>query len=54
MPGDLTGDLSTHESSLPLHRMAEKPTVLVVNEQFATFIVEHKLRDAVLSPITLE
>jgi uncharacterized double-CXXCG motif protein len=45
----LTAD--SFDSSIPLQRIAELPTVLVVNESFAQFIRQRHLRDAALTPI---
>lgn len=52
-PEQLCLSAETFDSSIPLQRIAELPTALVVNERFAQFIRERKLRDVMLSPIEL-
>lgn len=42
---------STFDESIPLQRIADFSTVLVVNEAFAQFIRERRLTDIILSPI---
>lgn len=51
VPDTLVITTDSFNNSIPLQRISELPTVLVVNEPFAQFIRQRNLRDATLTPI---
>lgn len=53
VPDHLVIDGNTFDDSIPLQRIFELPTVLIVNEAFAIFIKERSLSDVVLIPIEI-
>lgn len=53
IPDKLGLDATSIDESIPLQRVLNLPTVLIVNEQFARFILEKQLRDVVLYPVEL-
>ena len=52
-PDNITITAPTFDSSQPLQRIAEIPTVLVANRPFVNFVQERRLRDVVLVPIAV-
>lgn len=42
------------DCTIPLQRLVDLPTVLIVNSAFASFIRDHELQDVKLLPITLQ
>ena len=50
-PDTITIAAASYESSIPLQRISEIPTVLVANKFLAQYIQERNLRDVVLTPI---
>lgn len=50
-PDSVMVDAASFDSSVPLQRIVELPTVLVANESLAHFIQQNDLRDVLLSPI---
>lgn len=53
-PDKLVLEASSFDPSIPLQRVVELPTKLIVNERFAQFIQERKLRDIVLTPVEVQ
>lgn len=51
MPEHLALDAASFDGSIALQRVRGLPTVLIVNDSFARFIEERKLRDVVLTPV---
>lgn len=52
-PDRLVLAASTFDRSIPLQRIRQLPTVFVVNEPFADYVRDNRLRDALLLPIEL-
>ena len=52
-PDQISVTASSFDSSIPLQRIVELPTILVANEAFAQFIQREKLRDVILTPIEM-
>ena len=52
-PETIILDKATFESAIPIQRIAELPTHLVVNEKFAAYIEAENLAQVTLTPLVL-
>lgn len=50
-PEKITIDYTSFDHAIPLARIVELPTIIIINELFAKFIQQNKLTDSILTPI---
>jgi uncharacterized double-CXXCG motif protein len=53
-PEHLVIDIRSLDSGVPLQRIVELPTVLLINQAFASFIFDHELTNVAVKPVTVE
>ena len=54
VPDRLVLDANTFDERIPIQRVRELPTVLIVNDRFARLILKLELRDVLLQPVEFE